>query len=330
MRRLLWYQFTSLFVAILFVPVETLADCLEQYQFGESSTCWGEPTPERSFALVEISRESLPSMKNHAERYDSPILSILRNLERKFSDQTLKSVILKFDAWAKPAQDATDCWFYRANGPQEPNWQRKVLSLGQPNCVKDAQLISIRVAMQQDQEQREKRRAGATGFDRAFVNLHKEYPGMMKAAAVYAHRNYSATAISLAYHGLSVEDVRGAEEFVTEINYPFYTIAVQQDDTLGAIAQRVTGSASDWPAVWAMNTDNLQNPHKLEQGMEIRVPVRFGVESISSADSEVWKVSGTEQSEATVANAVAWICGTKKATTCMGHPTTTVFFAGSN
>lgn len=330
MWRLLWYQYTSLFVAILFVPVETLADCLEQYRVGKSSTCWGEPTPERSFALIEISRESLPSMKNHAERYDSPILSILINLERKFADQTLKSVILKFDTSAKSAQDATDCWFYRANGPQEPNWQRKVLSLGGPNCAEDAQLLSVRVGLQYDQEQKEKRRAGATGFDRAFVNLHKEYPGVMKAVTVYADRNYSATAISLAYHGMSVEDVPGAEEFVTEVNYPYYNIAVQQDDTLGAIAQRVTGSASDWPALWAMNTDMLNNPHSLEQGMEIRVPVRFDAKTIPSPDSEVWNVSGGKQPGATVANAVASICGTKKATTCMGHPTTKVFFAGSN
>ena len=48
--------------------------------------------------------------------------------------------------------------------------------------------------------------------------------------------------------------------------------AVQQGDSLSAIAARTYGKAADWPAVWWVNRHQLANPNQIAAGQRLRLP----------------------------------------------------------
>lgn len=49
------------------------------------------------------------------------------------------------------------------------------------------------------------------------------------------------------------------------------TYTVRSGDTLGKIAQRQLGKASDWPVLYALNRNTLANPHQIYPGQVLRV-----------------------------------------------------------
>ena len=326
MRRIC-SQSTCLLFVLLFVPAESFAMCTDNYEPERSSTCWGGPTKSRPFPLIEISRKSIYLIISEAKSDGSPLLGMLNDLAQEFVERrSLKSVIFKLDEAVEDKSEATDCWLYGTKKPLVPDWGQKVMSLGAPDCYASARLLSVRVAMREDKERTKIRGAHWIGFELAFLNLHKQDPALQMAAAKYANRSYSATAISLAYHGLSVEDVPGAQKYVAEVRYPFVTIKLKKGDTLGLVAQRFTGSAQDWPAIWVMNTATVDSPHAVREGQEIRIPHQLNVSDVTRVEAAGWMTEAAER----ISIELVRNCGSATASVCQGMPTTRVFLSASD
>ena len=71
-------------------------------------------------------------------------------------------------------------------------------------------------------------------------------------------------------------DVRGGSSSVPA-DAPAPTAAarsytVRKGDTLSAIAQRVYGRASRWPAIFEANRDRLDDPDRIQPGQVLRLP----------------------------------------------------------
>lgn len=52
-------------------------------------------------------------------------------------------------------------------------------------------------------------------------------------------------------------------------------VTVRSGDTLGDIAQRMTGRASDWKALWTLNQGRVRDPHRIRPGLELALPATW-------------------------------------------------------
>ena len=83
------------------------------------------------------------------------------------------------------------------------------------------------------------------------------------------------------------------------------------------------GSAQHWPAIWAMNADTVADPHSLEEGQYIRIPMAMSEIPVDTFD---WASAAADG----VAEVIISNCGTPTALVCQGQPTTRVFLSVSN
>lgn len=77
-----------------------------------------------------------------------------------------------------------------------------------------------------------------------------------------------------------VEYSRESQQIDVEVSGTTYT--VQEGDSLGSIAKKLTGKSSRWEEIFAMNREILPAPHKLKVGMVLRVDFENSENSIDN------------------------------------------------
>lgn len=76
-------------------------------------------------------------------------------------------------------------------------------------------------------------------------------------------------------HAPSFGNVRGGAASTEAPSHPAQgdrTYTVAQGDTLSHIARRFYGKASQWPAIYAANRDQLDDPDRILPGQVLRIP----------------------------------------------------------
>jgi hypothetical protein len=145
----------------------------------------------------------------------------------------------------------------------------------------------------------------STGADRLLFSNH---PNPEVAKAYQAVPASKALLFTLTHGDVPIFELALMKNF-ERIPYPVKTYKVQDKDTLGSIARRLTGSYNNWPTIWAINRQVVEDPKRLTIGMELSVPEEVDSwVAQSDQNSKTAPDSEMEQSQKALADYVKRAC----------------------
>lgn len=246
-----------------------------------STTCWlPKPTPASDHTLVEISKSSSFVVREKIEQLYGEILYEYKNIQSVFDQNKSESLYFYLSHFGA---NQNDCNIYRMSGQGRTDKDEILESLGAaPKCRETLRKIGRAVSLAMEDDFEFPAMMADWNNDAGAEKMYLVKHPAKELSIEYEKATFSDTYLFDLWHGVH------AEKFAvtTQMEVPIQEIVVTKGQTLEVISKKATGFKSNWPTIWALNRDLVDDPNNIKTGMILRMPAYIKSWEPIPADTE--------------------------------------------
>ena len=273
--------FRILFLFILVLTVcdkNCFAKCKKRVPSVNSDSCYCNKGKNDSGKwIIQFSQKTLNETVKQAEFAKST----LKNVNTILRINNLKSGALVFDNNKANKKEAQDCKIYGVNSKGQVDFNDIVKDGYTYDCIVDAVQFAYEITSFIDRENSIASNRSINHFNKLLV-----FSEQMKIKPVgfnFKPDNQITKDLSFimanssimkdTWVGQSKSNVAFAQK--NQINYPMVGYSIAEGDSLWSIAAKQTNNPTNWPTIWAINSENINSTSDLFPNNQIYIPAKI-------------------------------------------------------
>ena len=235
-----------------------------------SQSCW-QPQKDSSHqsSRFQLSQKTLSRMNKIAQKtivkdYEY-IGSVIEELLKFMVNNQVEIVSFLYDYnETLGVEHNSDCKVYKVSDMQDENQKKHIYTLGEEYCDKEVVALAILYGRAVDSIRQTK----VFGFEKPIWSKHPT----TKVAQTFEQGTFSEEILIVSFHDVPkrlLDEFSGSEN-VSNIRVATVKYQVRAGESWSTIAKKLTGSADNWTALWALNKGS-KDSNELASGAQIDI-----------------------------------------------------------